>query len=82
VSWYAGRPRVGLWGFLIGLPFAVLAIGCGTLLHRWREDLELRQAARDTLATLNTHLATVLIAGATLAAGCVLAIVALHVLSD
>jgi hypothetical protein len=82
VAWYAVRPRIGLWGLLIGLPLAVLVTGCGTLLHRWNNDLELRQAARHTLAVLGAHLATVLVAGATLAAGGVLAIVALHLLTD
>jgi hypothetical protein len=30
VSWYAVRPRIGLWGLLIALPLAVLVTGCGT----------------------------------------------------
>jgi hypothetical protein len=82
VTWYAARPRIGLWGLLIALPLAVLVTGCSTLAHRWRDDAELRQAARQTSATAGAHLATLLIAGATLAAGGVLAIVALHVLTD
>ena len=82
VDWYAVRPRIGLWGLLIGLPLVVLVTGCGTLLRRWSNEAELRLAARHTLAALVAHLATVLIAGATLAAGGFLAIVALHVLTD
>jgi hypothetical protein len=82
VNWYALRPRIGLWGLLIALPLAVLVTGCATLLRRWSYESELRQAAWQTIATLRTHLATVLVAGATLAAGGVLAIVALHVLTD
>jgi hypothetical protein len=57
----------------------VLVTGCDTLLRIWRDDTELRQAATQTLAAVRAHLATVLVAGATLTAGCVLAIVALHV---
>ena len=82
VAWYAVRPRIGLWGLLIALPLAVLVTGSGTLLHKWNNDLELRQAARHTLAALGAHLPTVMVAGATLAAGGVLAIVALHLLTD
>ena len=82
VLWYAARPRVGLWVFLMALPFAVLAIGCATLLRTWNADMDLRQAARETLAAIRPHLATLLVAVATLTAGCVLAIVALHSLTD
>jgi hypothetical protein len=82
VTWYAARPRIGLWGLLVALPLAVLVTGCGTLLRGWSHETELRQAARHTLATLRAHLAMLLVAAATLAAGGVLAIVALHVLTD
>jgi hypothetical protein len=81
VAWYAVRPHIGLWVLLIALPLAVLFTGCATLLHRWRAEVELRRAVRDTLAMLRAHLATLLIAGATVAAGGVLAIVALHLLA-
>jgi hypothetical protein len=82
VAWYAARPRLGLLVLLIALPLAVLVTGCPTLVHRWREDIELRQATRQTLASLSAHLATFLVAGATLAAAGILAIVALHVVTD
>ena len=82
VTWYAMRPRLGLWVLLIALPMAALVSGSGTIWHRWSTEVELRQASRQTLATLRAHWATVLVAGATLAAGGVLAIVALHVLTD
>ena len=82
VTWYAARPRIGLWVLLIALPLAVLVTGCGTLLRRWNHEVELRQAAWQTLAAIRAHLATLLVAGATLTAGAVLAIVALHMLTD
>jgi hypothetical protein len=82
VTWYAARPRLGLWVLLIALPLAVLVSGGGTLLRRWSDEVELRQAARQTLAAIRAHLATLLVAGATLTAGGVLAIVALHMLTD
>jgi hypothetical protein len=82
VNWYASQPHVGLWAFLMILPFAVLVIGCAALLRSWNRDADLRQAARQTLAAIRAHLATVCVAAATLTAGGVLAIVALHVLTD
>ena len=66
-------------GTAIALPLAVLVTGCGSLLHKWKDEVELRRAAQRTLAALGPHLATLLVAGATVAAGGVLAIVALHV---
>ena len=82
VDWYAVRPRIGLWGLLIGLPLAVLLTGCSTLLRNWNREVQLRQAAWQTLAAIRAHLATILIAGATLTAGGILGIVALHILTD
>ena len=82
VMWYAARPHIGLWILLIALPLAVLVTGGATLSHRWSREAELRQAARDTIAAITAHLGTVLVAGATLAAGGFLAIVALHLASD
>lgn len=82
VDWYAVRPRTGLWVLLIALPLAVLLIGCSTLLRSWSREVQLRQAAWQTLAAIRAHLATLLIAGATLSAGGILAIVALHMLTD
>ena len=82
VEWYSARPPLGLDIFLIAMPLAAFVIGCATVLRSWRSDEELRQAALKTLAAARAHLATLLIAGATLVAGCVLAIVALHVITD
>jgi sterol desaturase/sphingolipid hydroxylase (fatty acid hydroxylase superfamily) len=82
VMWYAARPRVGLWLLLMALPLIVLVVGCVALPRLWRDDADLRQAARQTLAVLRAQLATLLVAAAALIAGCVLAIVALHSLTD
>jgi hypothetical protein len=81
VMWYAARQWT-LWVLLIALPFAVLVTGCVALLHSWHDNSELRQAARQTLAAIRAHLATLLVAVATLAAAGVLAIVAMHSLTD
>jgi hypothetical protein len=82
VDWFAARPRFGLDVCLIALPFAALAIGGATVLRGWRRDAQLRQAALSTAAAVRAHLATLLIAGATLAAGGILGIVALHMITD
>lgn len=82
VMWYAARTRIGLWVCLIALPLIVLVTGCGTLLRRWSRDLELRNAARQALAIIRAHFATLVVAGASLAAGGILGIVALHLLTD
>jgi len=60
----------------------VLVIGCTTLLESWNDDGALRQAAWQTLGAVRAHLATVLIAAATVAAGGVLALVGLHMLAN
>ncbi len=82
VEWFSARPHLGLDVFLIALPFAALVFGSVTVLRSWRNDAALRQAARETLAALRAHLATLLITGATLTAGGILAIVALHMMTD
>ena len=82
VDWYAVRQRIGLRGLLIALPLAVLLTGCSALLRNWSREPQLRQATGQTLAAIRPHLAMLLIAGATLTAGGILAMVALHVLTD
>lgn len=82
VTWYAARPHVGLWVLLIAFPLTVLVTGGATLLHRWSDEAELRHSVLQMIATIRAHLATLLVALATLAAGGVLAIVALHLLTD
>ena len=82
MEWFSARPLLGLDVFLIALPLTAFFIGGATVLRSWRSNAKLRQAALETLAAARTHLATLLIAGATLMAGGILAIVALHMISD
>ena len=82
VNWYAARLHIGLWGLLIGMPLIVLVTGFGIVLHKWRSEPELWQAASQTFATVIAHSETVLIALTTTVAGSVLTIVALHLLTD
>jgi ABC-type Fe3+ transport system permease subunit len=82
VEWFSGHIVLGMGVFLIGLPLLALVIGCAAVAHGWRADPGLRQAALDVLAAVRAHFAMLLIAGASLIAGGILAIVAIHVITD
>ena len=81
VMWYAGRQWT-LWVLLIALPFAVLVIGCTALLRIGNGNVERPHGAQQTLAAIRAHQTTLFVAAATLAAGGVLVIVALHMLAN
>jgi hypothetical protein len=82
VAWYSAHPPLGLDVFVIAMPLTALVVGGATLLRRWRHDANLRQAAAATLAVVRSHLESLIIAGATLLAGGILAVVGLHVITD
>jgi hypothetical protein len=71
-----------LWLLLLALPFTVLVTGCATLLRSWNGDVQLPQAARQSLAMIPAPLATLFVAGATLTSAGILAIVVLHMLAN
>ncbi|MGH9591362.1 MAG: hypothetical protein ACRD25_13265 [Terracidiphilus sp.] len=81
VEWYAARPHVGLWLFLIGLPLAVLAMGSLGLARSWRSDPGLHQALLECTGAIQRHCAVLTIALATAASAAILGIVALHLLA-
>ena len=83
VNWYAMGPVwFTLWILLMAMPLAVLILGLLTLVRSWKRDTELRHASRQTLSAIRSHWATLFIAAATLTAGVVLMIVALHMIAD
>ena len=82
VDWYASRPHLGLWVLLGALPMAVLVIGLFYMAHEWRRNEDLRVSTRKMLCLVRSHASPVLIAAATLTAGWILAVVALHVITD
>ena len=82
VDWFAARPHLGLDVCLIALPFVAFVIGCATVLRTWRNDANFRQAVTGMLSAVRAHMAALLIAGATVVAGGILAIVAIHVITD
>ena len=82
VDWFASRPHLGLWVLLIMLPVAVVIIGLVTLKREWHSNQELRIETLRAIGFIRSQASSVLIAGATATAGGILAIVALHVLTD
>lgn len=82
VDWYASSTRVGLWLLLIAFPLAVLILGLTTLSSQWRRNPDLRDGTGKLMALIRSHAATLLIAGATSVSAAILAIVAIHVLTD
>lgn len=83
VNWYATGPVwFTLWMLLMAMPLAVFIMGAATLVRSWNSDADLRHASRQVLSTIRSHLATLLIAAATLTAGGVLMIIALHTITD
>jgi hypothetical protein len=82
VDWYAARPHVGLWVLLIALPLAVVVIGSATLVREWRRKQELRDTTVRVIEIIRLQAPSLLIACATAVACVILAIVALHVLTD
>ena len=81
VMWYSARLWT-LWVLLIGLPFDAMLTGCATLLQNWNRSPDPQLAARRPSAVTRTDLSTRIIGVATLAAGAILVIVALHMLAN
>ena len=82
VDWYAASPHIGLWVLLIALPLAVVGIGTTTLIREWHHNQELRVATLKVIGFIRSQASSILIAGASAMALGILAIVALHVLTD
>lgn len=82
VAWFSHHVVLGLYVFLIAMPLAAFVVGCATVLRSWRSDAEFRRATRETFTTVQAHVATLVIAGATLMAGGILAIVAMHMITE
>ena len=82
VDWFSRHVVVGLDLFLIVMPLAAFVIGGAMVLRSWRSDTEFRQAALEIFATVRRHVASLLIAGATLLAGGIFALVAMHMITE
>ncbi|HWY29842.1 MAG TPA: hypothetical protein VNX46_03750 [Candidatus Acidoferrum sp.] len=82
VDWFSQHVVLGLYVFLIAMPLAAFVIGCAIVLRGWRKDMEFRQAALGIFTVARAHVASLLIAGVTLMAGGILAIVAMHMITE
>jgi hypothetical protein len=82
VEWFSHHVILGLYVFLIAMPLAAFVGGCAIVLRSWHSDAEFRRAALVILTTARPHLAALLVAGATLMAGGILAIVAMHMITE
>jgi hypothetical protein len=82
VDWFSHHVVLGLYVFLVAMPFAALVVGCAVVLRNWRNDVQFRRAALEVFAAIRAQVASVLIAAATLMAGGILAMVALHMITE
>ena len=82
VEWFSHHLVLGLYVFLIAMPLAAFVAGGATVLRNWRSDAEFRRATLDMFTTARAHVASLLIAGATVMAGGILAIVAMHLITE
>ena len=80
-AWYSGRAWT-LWLLLLAFPFAALVTGCATVLRSWQHPVELPHPAPASLSAIPAPLATLFVAGTTLASGAILGIVMLHMLAN
>lgn len=82
VDWFSARPHIGLEVCLIALPFLAFVIGCSAVVRAWRSDAGLRQASLMAVAVAREYFSLIIVTIATLMAGSILAIVALHMITD
>jgi hypothetical protein len=82
VEWFSRHLILGLYVFLVAMPLAAMVIGCAMVLRTWRRDAEFRRAALAIFAIVRAHVASLLIAGTTLIAGGILALVAMHMITE
>jgi hypothetical protein len=81
VEWFSTHVVLGLYVFLVALPFVAFLIGCATVLLSWRSAEGIRRAVLEMLGAVRGHMAILLIAGATVMAGGILAIVGMHMIT-
>jgi hypothetical protein len=81
---FAPRPVKRILPGLIDLafPFLAVLIGFSTVIRAWRNDAELRRATCMVVQAARTQIPILAITAATLTAGGILAIVALHMITE
>jgi hypothetical protein len=64
------------------MPLVALIVGCTMVLRNWGRDAEFRRAIVEILSITRAHVVPVVIAGTTLMAAGILAIVAMHMITE
>ena len=82
VGWFSHHLILGLYVSLILMPLAAFIVGCTALIRSWRTDVEFRRAMLNILAAVREHLASLLTVVATLMAGAILTLVAMHMITE
>lgn len=82
VDWFARHVVLGLYVSLIAMPLVALVTGVGVMLRSWRSGGEFRRRAKRMSAVIRGNLASLLIAASTLMAGGILAVVAMHMITE
>jgi hypothetical protein len=82
VDWFSHHVFVGLDVFLVAMPLAAFIAGTAMVLSSWRSDAALRRDALQVFSIVRVNLAPLLIAISTLAAGGILTIVAMHMITE
>jgi cytochrome b561 len=82
VDWFSQHVVVGLYVFLVAMPLTALVAGSAILWRGWHRNSEFRRATLEMIATARAHMAPMLVAGTTLMAGSILAIVAMHMITE
>ncbi len=80
VQWFSNHSQVGLWLLLLLFPATAFVLGSSALLRTWAENPMLQYYSRRAIELVPEHLAAILVAGATLASGFVLALTARQLL--
>jgi hypothetical protein len=82
VEWYSHHVVLGLDVFLIAMPLTALLVGGAMLLRSWSGDAQFRRATLEIFTAVRANVASLLIAGGTLMAGGILAVVAMHMMTE
>jgi hypothetical protein len=82
VDWFSHHVVLGLYIFLIAMPLAAFIVGCVIVLRSWHSDTEFRRATLEIFSIVRAHATPILIAAATLMAGGILVIVAMHMITE
>jgi hypothetical protein len=82
-EWTTGHiSRAGAALLFLGLPGLVVIMGCTALLRIWGENETFRQDVMSAVEVLRRHAAIALMTIATLLAGSILAVAAVHIITD